>query len=109
MPGCKEVVLLLQLQPCEAQSSIGIQLGTRTLFFFLSLLFYSCILNLPTYYSEHPFLLFSNFLGTRLLVDEWGRILEHFEQTKHVVYQAWCLTLLSLASNYESDVLVGRW
>ena len=84
-------------------------LGTRTLFFFLSLLLYSCILNLPNYYSEHPLLLFSNFLGTRLLVDGRGRILEHFEQTKHEVYQAGCLALLLLASNYESDVLVGRW
>jgi len=44
-------------------------LGTRTLFFFLSLLFYSCILNLHTYCSEHPLLLFSNFLGTCLPVD----------------------------------------
>ena len=62
---------------------------------------------LLTYYSEHPLLFFSNFLGTRLLVDGRGRILEHFEQTKHEVYQAGCLTLLPLASNYESDVTRG--
>ena len=84
-------------------------IGTHTLFFFLSLLFYFCILNLPIYYSEHPLLLFSNFLRTRLLVDGRDRILERFEQTKHEVHQAGCLTLLLLASNYESDVLVGRW